>query len=154
MSKTARIDWTQLIGTIAVVLGLLLVWEELRATRMEMQRQSTVERWAASSEPFFESAELLSASEKVRLVDGPNPTEAVLVERYGHTPAEALVWSRHLGQLWGVVRADWESGDRDTGVKTIRLLLGWPDTRSYAENNPWDDGPFKEFVESELAASR
>jgi hypothetical protein len=154
MSQNSRTDWTQIIGTIAVVLGLFFVWEELRTTRMEMQRQSTVERYAASSEPFFESAEVLSASEKIRQVDGQRGIEAAFMETYGHTPAEALVWARHLDQLWGVVRADWESRDREAGESAVQLLLTWPDTRIYAENNDWDASAWSEFVANELAKSR
>jgi hypothetical protein len=151
MSEKRKTDWSQIIGTVAVIIGLVLVWEELRLNRQAIERQATVERYTALSAPFFESDALLSASEKVRQVDGRSQSEAVYIETYGHTPEEALAWTRHMLLYWGTVRADWEHGDRDGAERTVENLLSYPDARLFAESNPWGPSAWAEFIETKLA---
>lgn len=151
MSEKRRTDWAQIIGTIAVVIGLVLVWEELRLNRQAIERQATMERYTALSAPFFESADLLSASEKIRQVDGRSQSEAIYIETYGHTPAEALVWTRHMLLYWGMVRADWEYGDREGAERTVENLLSYPDARLFAESRPWGESAWSEFIERKTA---
>lgn len=154
MTKVRTTDWSQIIGTIAVVLGLLLVWEELRTTRQAMERQALVERYAALAEPFFESTEIVSASAKIREVDGRGPIEAAFIETYEHTPEEAEVWARHLYQLWATVEADWEFGDRDEAKAMASALLQAPDSRLFATLAEWADGELATFIADELARFR
>jgi hypothetical protein len=154
MSRVRTTDWSQIIGTIAVVLGLLLVWEELRTTRQAMERQAVAERYAALAEPFFESTEILSASAKVEAVDGPGEIEAAFMETYGHTPGEAEVWTRHLYQVWAGVFADWDFGDRDVAEAAARTFLQSPDSRIFAELTSWGEGELATLIEDELARYR
>lgn len=134
MEAKKLINWAEILATIAVFAGLLLLVQEIRVNTQAVQRQATVDRAAVLSEPFFQSAELRAASEKIQVVDGPARLESAFAEQYDLTPDEAIVWTRHLIQLWNVVQADFYYGDREVAENWVQVLLESPDNRLFIEH--------------------
>lgn len=139
-------DWLEIVAAVSVFAGLLLLVQEIRVNTQAVSHQAAVARVAVLTEPFFGSAELRSASEKVRATDGRSGFESALIEMYGHTPEEALVWARHLTQLWFIVRADFNNGNESSAELYVRALLTAPDNQLFIEHRNFQ-GEFGEFIQ-------
>ncbi len=144
-------DWLEIIAAFSVVVGIILLIQEIRLNTRAVAYESTLNRFDVVTAPFFQSAELLTADEKIRMIDGVNALEAAFVERYDMTPAEALVWTRHLMQIWNNASADYHYGDREMAEFAVRALLTTPDNRLFVEH--WYGhltDEFSEFVRANL----
>ena len=128
-------DWAQVLGSVAVVVSLLLLLQEVRGNTRAVERQAAVDRASALSDPFFQDPDLRLAFDKVRVVDGPHAVQAAFMDRYDHTSSEALVFTRHLLQLWSTVEADFNYGDRDLAAEWVEALLLNPDNRLFVEHH-------------------
>ena len=144
-------DWAQVFGSIAVVISVVFLLQEVRGNTLAVERQAAVDRAAALSDPFFQASELRTAFEKVRAVDGESPLQSVFIDRYEHTPSEALVWTRHLLQLWSTVEADFNYGNRDLAAEWVRALIANPDNRLFLEHHAFG-GDFAVLVREAAAA--
>ena len=127
----------EMITGLAVVASLAILIQEVRLNTRAVERQAAVDRAASMSTPFFESEALRTAMVKVDVEHGGLPVLREFVDRYGFTEEEAIVWHRHLIQLWGGLEADWYYGERELVRETLRALLIYPDQRIYAENEPF-----------------
>lgn len=154
MAQRRLVDWLEVATGVAVLLGLLLVVLEIRVNTHAVNRQAAVERVSSLTEPFLYSEVLRSADEKVRAVDGLNRTASRFQEHYEMTHEEALAWSRHLMQLWGIVQADYYHGETEGALELATNLLVNPDNRLYVENWPFFRAEFQAEVDRILAASR
>lgn len=139
-------DWLEIVAAVSVFVGLLLLVQEIRVNTQAVKHQAAVARSAVLAEPFFESADLRSASVKIHATDGRGDFESALVETYGHTPEEALVWARHLLQLWNIVRADFNNGNEHEAEEYVRALLDSPDNQLYAKHRNFQ-GEFGKMVQ-------
>lgn len=135
MSKrTNLVEWLEISTSLAVLVGLVLVIMEIRVNTNAVNRQATVDRSVALTEPFFYSEVLRSADEKVRAVDGTADNVVALADRYDFTEAEALAWSRHLMQLWVMVEGDYYNGDKEVALSFAKNMLGSADSREFVKN--------------------
>jgi hypothetical protein len=139
-------DWLDLLAAVSVLAGVLLLVQEIRLNTQAVSHQAAVARTAVLSEPFFESAELRAAHEKIRAVDGEASFAMALIDTYGHTPEEALVWSRHLGQIWQIIRADYHNGNEDEAEMWARVLLSAPDNQLFIKHQQFS-GEFGEMIQ-------
>ena len=151
MAKRNLVEWMEVVTGLAVLVGLVLVVMELRVNTMAVNRQASVERVSSLTEPFLYSEVLRAADEKVRAVDGSSGVAQVFVENYDMTPDQALAWSRHLMQLWGIVQADYFHGDSESALTVAEHLLANRDNRLYVESWPLFDETFRAEVDRILA---
>lgn len=149
-SKKIR-DWLEIVATLSVLAGLLLVAQEIRVNTRANALQTAVDTSAALTEPFFQSKELKSASEKIHRLDGAYAPEVALIERYDLSPEEAIVWSRHLLQIWIQVEAMYKYQDEALAVRYARTLLRAPDNRAFVESYQFFDPEFNQLLSGLLA---
>lgn len=126
--------WIEIITGIAVVAGLVLLIQEIRLNTQAVNRQAAVDRITALTTPFFESEQLQSADRKIREVDGAGKTREGFKDRYDMTDAEALVWNRHLMQVWMILEADFNYGEPEIALGIAKILLENPDARLFFDN--------------------
>ena len=149
-SKKVR-DWFEIGATLAVFVGLLLVVQEIRINTRALAMQAAIDTSAALTEPFFQSDELHAASQKVHSIDGAYAPEAALMQRYDLSPEEAIVWNRHLLQIWIVLEATYKFQDKDAAIRHARTLLLAPDNRTFVENYAFFDAEFGEALRALLS---
>ncbi|MDX1460306.1 MAG: hypothetical protein R3348_04560, partial [Xanthomonadales bacterium] len=53
---------------------------------------------------------------------------------YQLTPEEAIVWTRHMMQLWLLLEATYNHESREIAETYVRVLLQAEDNRVYVEN--------------------
>jgi len=136
------------------VVTLVVLIQEVRYNTLALERQADLDRASALAEPFFEAPELASVLAKIKAVDGEDPVPDALIERYGLTSAEAILWERHLRRVWLEHEADFDrSGPTAELVAWIAGTLATHDNRLYWENMRAQTGPaFRAFVEGVAAA--
>ena len=147
MNTKTFTDWAEIIAAIAVVVGLGLLILEIRLNTRAVEHQSEVEQIAVVTEPFLQSAALLSAYDKIKNVDGRTSIESALIERYELTTEEAQAWTRHLAQLWGLVRLDYYYGDRERAEGWVQAMLHIHDNRLFAEKTQFQSDEFGQMVQ-------
>lgn len=150
MSVNRLSNWIDLIATIGVVVGMVLLILEIRLNTQAIELQASVNRAAALTEPFYESSQLRNASEKIRTVEGRGSAEAAFIAQYDMTPEEALVWNRHCVQLWLSVVADYEHGNRDLAIRYTKALLSSADQRLFVQNYSFFNSDFRQMLDDIL----
>lgn len=143
-------DWVEILATLSVFAGLLLLVQEIRLNTRALAMQAQIDRSAVLVEPFYQSQQLRAAIQKIRSVDGVWELESTMSEQYELTAEEALVWSRHVMQIWDIVEATYYYEDRETAEWYTRLLLNSRDSRLFVEHYGFDD-EFDAFVRTVLA---
>jgi len=145
--------WAEIISSLVVVITLVFLIHEVQRNTRALERQTFRERHADLTTPFFEAPELASILAKIREVDGADPFQQALAERYDLTPAEAVLWERHLIQVWMGLQTDFYLGIEPLDVSVIlQLLLSSPDNQLLWETMaPSSGAAFRAFVDS-LAA--
>ncbi|MEJ2320142.1 MAG: hypothetical protein P8Y21_12485 [Gemmatimonadales bacterium] len=145
--------WAQLAeiaASIAVVATLIILTLEVRANTRALEGQAVRERSAALNDAYVRSPLIPSILAKIKEVDGPEPGETVLMDRYGLSYEEAAIWGRYLSQIWTGLEAEYLSDGPSPELRDrIQLLFLFPD----AQVN-WDFGAapqvqdlkFREYV--------
>lgn len=127
--------WAELFASIAVVVTLVILVLEVRATNVSLKRQAAMDRAAAFSEPFLDEPMLGDILGKIKAVDGPDPIPAQLAERYDLTPGEAIAWERHLWVVWSSLEADFMlRGDEPETRGMVAILKSTPDNQIYLQS--------------------
>jgi hypothetical protein len=144
--------WAQLAeiaASIAVVATLIILTLEIRDNTRALEGQAVRERSAALSEAYVRSPLIPSILAKVKEVDGPEPAETALMDRYDLSYEEAAIYGRFLGQILTGLEAEYLSVGPSPGLRDrIQLLFLFPDVRLN-----WDAGApvvqdekFREYV--------
>lgn len=139
-------DWLEVVATLCVFAGLLLVVQEIRVNTRAVALQTAIDNSSVLTEPFFQSDELHSASKKIHSIDGAFPPEAALMQRYELSPEEAIVWNRHLMQIWAQVAATYQFEDKKVALQIARTLLRAPDNRVFVESYAYFDPEFEQVL--------
>ena len=114
----------ELIAAIATVATLFYLAVQIRHSTEVTHRQAALDRAATLTSPFFASSELAVVLSKIQARDGLAPGPQALVDRYDLTPAEAILWERHLALVWSGLEADYaQSGESQELDSTVRNLL-------------------------------
>jgi len=139
--------WAELLASIAVVVTLVVLVLEVRATNISLERQAAMDRAGGLTEAFFEAPVFADILAKIKAVDGDDPIEAQLMARYDLTAAEAILWDRHLWVVWSGLEADFMlRGDQPEIRSLVAILKGTPDNQIYLQ--VLDYGRYEEsFVE-------
>jgi hypothetical protein len=120
--------WIEIIANIAVVASVLFLSLEIRKNTKVIQAQSINDRSAAINKPFINSPLIPSILEKIKNVDGPEPGENVLMERYGVSYQEASIWGRYLSSILSGLEAEYlRDGPTQSLQERIQLLFLFPD---------------------------
>jgi hypothetical protein len=144
-------DWLEIVATLSVFAGLLLLVQEIRINTRAVALQAQVDRSAVLAEPFFQSEELRAASQKISNIEGQWAPEAALAEQYDLTAEEAIVWNRHLQQLWSLIEATYDYEDRELAEGSVRVLLSTRNNRIFVEHYGLFGDDFGAFVSAVLA---
>jgi len=147
MNTNKIADWAEILASLAVVVSLLFLLQEVRTNTRTVERESALVQAAALAQPFFESPEMRAVAEKVIAVDGGGSARVheALIERYGLTYEEAVLWHRHMMQLWLGIEADYMYGDREAAVANIEMVMRYPDNQIYIEHEEFE-GDFGDVV--------
>ncbi|MEJ2312649.1 MAG: hypothetical protein P8Y11_09655, partial [Gemmatimonadales bacterium] len=144
--------WAQLAeiaASLAVVATLIILTLEVRDNTRALEGQAVRERSAALNEAYVRSPLLPSILAKVKEVDGAEPGETALMERYDLSYEEAAIYGRYLVQILTGLEAEFLSDGPSPGLRDrIQLLFLFPDVQLN-----WDDGApqvqdatFREYV--------
>ena len=146
-------NWSEIVASIAVIVTLVFLAQEVRNNTLALERQADLDRASALSDPFFEAPELAGVLAKIKAVDGEDPLPRALEERYGLTPEEAILWERHLRLVWLEHEADFSrTGPTPELEAWIAGTLAVPDNRLYWETMGVHSGPdFRAFVDGVAA---
>lgn len=145
-------QWAEIVASVAVILSLVFLIREVQDNTRAIERQADLDRAAALTAPFFEAPELAAVLDKIKGVDGADALPAALVERYGLTSAEAILWERHLWALWLGFQADFErSGPTGELASWVYSAMQTPDNQLYWELMKPAHTGFVAFVEGVMA---
>ncbi|MEJ2215920.1 MAG: hypothetical protein P8099_04830 [Gemmatimonadota bacterium] len=147
--------WAEIAASIAIFVSLIILVQEVRYNTLVLERQAVLDRAAAFNGAFLEDSPLPSILTQIKTVDGFEPLEQALVERYDLTYEQAVRWGRHLSLLWTVLEADYRTNGPSEALGGIAYsLLGSPDNQLF-----WDkgapqvtSGEFRQYVTAIRAA--
>lgn len=142
-------NWAEIVASLGVVVTLVVLIQEVRYNTLTLERQADLDRAATLAQPFFEAPELAAVLAKIKAVDGEDAFPRALMERYGLTSAEAILWDRHLRSIWLEHEADFErTGPTGELEAWIAGTLATSDNRLYWETMGPQSGPeFRAFVD-------
>lgn len=150
--KTERwAHWAQIIASFAVVATAVFLVMELRTTRRALERQATVERAGVLLRPYVENPHLATILAKIKAVDGLEPNVEALMNTYGLTPEEAIIFDRHMWDGWFYILADYQQdGGSDQTRAFILDVMSAPDQQrfwSHAKEFDYFGEDFVRYVE-------
>ena len=120
--------WAEIIASVAVVLSLVFLTLEVRNNTRALDRQAIRDRSEALNAPFLDNSDLPAIIAAVKAVDGPEPSEQALVDRYDITYEQATVLARQVNRGWVGMEADYVlSGESVPLKKRIQLNFSFPD---------------------------
>lgn len=126
--------WAEIGASLAVVVSLVFLIQEVRYNTKILERQAVLDRTEAFNTPFFGNSDLPSILVRIKAVDGGDPVEQAFIDRYALTPEEAAQWVRHLALLWTVLEADYRvNGESGSLAAIARGLLESPDNQLFWE---------------------
>jgi len=142
---------SEIFGSIAIVVSLIVLISEVRGNTAVQQRQMELDRTLNYTDMFLQSPELADVMAKVKAVDGAEPLAAAYMERYGLTQAEAVLWSRAVSRGLFIWHAQYVfNGPSQDLEDEIRSIHEYPDLRIAFETNE-DEMLSPEFVEYVLS---
>ena len=137
---------SEVFGSIAIVISLVFLIQEVRSNTLVQERQLELERTLSYSDTFLSSPELADVIAKVKAVDGTEPLAAAYIDRYELTPSEAILWSRIVSRTLYIWHSQYSfGGSSDALADEIRAMFKYPDVRIAYEINE-DDLLSPEFV--------
>ena len=87
---------SEVFGSIAIVISLVILILEVRSNTLVQQQQMQLDRGLNFTDKYLGSPDLADVYAKVKAIDGIEPLAGAYVERYSLTPAEAVLWSRSV----------------------------------------------------------
>jgi len=143
-------NWAEIIETVVILISMVLLIQEVRGNTRALELQAYLNRGEAHVRPYFEVEGFADVYAKVKAVDTGFPETVVgaFEERYDLTQEEALLWVRHLDDIWRNFEGDFLYGaDRDLLARDMAYLLTFPDQQLYFQNiGPGLNPGFREFL--------
>ena len=122
------------LGFLGVMTGLVFVGIEIQQNTRVLRREAALARAASLTEPYLGDSPLPAILELIKSVDGFDPQTSPFMEQYDLSYQQALIWTRHLFQLWFGLEADYMLEGVSPGVENrVALLLGAPDNQLFWE---------------------
>jgi hypothetical protein len=126
--------WSEIGASLAVVVSLVFLIQEVRTNTKILERQAVLDRTQAFNAPFFADSPLPSILVRIKAVDGADPVEQAFAERYDLTAEEAARWVRHLALLWTTLEADYRVNGMSPSLEAVaRGLLESRDNQLFWE---------------------
>ena len=144
---------SEVFGSIAIVISLVILILEVRSNTLVQQQQMQLDRGLNFTDTFLGSPELADIYAKVKAIDGIEPLAGAYVERYELTPAEGVLWSRLVQRTLFTWQSQYLFGGPSEELQSeIRAVFKYPDIRiAYEINEDGLLGPeFIEYVDSVL----
>jgi hypothetical protein len=141
--------WAEIGASVAVVLTLLLLVQQVRQNTLMLERQVALDRATAFNAPYLGESEFPAILEQIKTVDGPEPVEQAFVARYDLTYQQAIRWVRHLALVWTALESDYVANGRSDPLDAVAWsLLGSRDNQLYWENGAPQitNGGFRQYV--------
>jgi hypothetical protein len=107
MNTQAWAQRAEIVASCAVVVTLVFVILEIRSNTAAIERRATLDRATSLSAPFFMSPDMPAILAKVKAVDGLDPELQAFADRYNLSAEESILWTRHLGEIWEGLQADY-----------------------------------------------
>jgi len=128
--------WIEIIANLAVVASVLFLAVEIKKNTKAIEAQSISDRSSSINQPYVNSPLIPSILEKIKKMDGPEPSEYALMERYGLTYEEAGIWGRYLATILSGLEAEYlRDGPNMSLQERVQLLFLFPDIQLN-----WDTG--------------
>lgn len=156
MKKEHWTQWVEIAASLAVVVSLVFLIQQVRYNTAVMERQAVMDNAAAVNAAFVDESPLASIMSKIKAVDGPDEGVSAFVDRYDLSYEEAVRWSRHLSLIWIGLEADFMAGGSSTRLeRTTRGLLQSKDHQLFWEFGAPQvaDEDFRRYARSFLPAS-
>ena len=149
LQKWANVS--DVLASVAIVVTLLILVQEVRNNTVVQERQMQMERVLNSTDAYLNTPELADIFAKVKAVDGQEPVAGAYEERYGLTPSEAVIWSRLVQRTLFIWHSQFLFGGPSEALESeITSIFKYPDLRLAYEIN--EDGllspAFIEYVDS------
>jgi hypothetical protein len=148
-------QWAEIAASLAVVVSLVFLIQQVRYNTAVLERQAVMDNAAAVNAPFVDESPLASIMAKIKAVDGPDEGVSALVDRYDLSYEEAVRWSRHLSLIWIGLEADFmASGPTPRLERGTRGLLQSKDHQVFWEFGAPQvaDEEFREYARGFLPA--
>ena len=146
--------WAEIIASLAVVVSLVILVQEVRRNTAAIERQAVLDRATAVNGPFMEESPLPAIIAKIKAVDGADEIDSAFVDRYDLSYEEAVRWTRHLSLIWQALEADFLArGVSPESERMIKSLLAAPDNQLLWEMGAPQvgDPEFRNYVADLLA---
>jgi len=144
-------NWAEVIETLVILVSMVLLIQEVRDNTRALELQAYMARGEAHVRPYFEVDGFSTVYAKVKAVDAEFPEAVVdaFRERYDMTQEEALLWVRHLDDIWRNFEGNFLYGaDRELLARDMTQLLTFPDQQLYYRNvGPGLNPDFREFLD-------
>lgn len=134
-TKSGRLaNWAEVVETGVILFSLVLLILEVRDNTRALKLQAYMDRAEAHVRPYFDVEDFDRVYAKIKAVDTEFPEAAILAfqDRYEMTQREALLWVRHMDDLWLNFEGDYLYGaDRETLASDLATYLSFPDQQMY-----------------------
>jgi hypothetical protein len=130
MNLKQTASWAEIIASAAVVASLVFLIFEVRENTRALDRQAIRDQSTALNAPFVDDPKIPAILAKVKEVDGPEPIEQALIDRYGMTYEEAAIFGRYVSANLNMIEAEFAlTGPSPRLQERIQLLLSFPDAQ-------------------------
>lgn len=130
-------NWAEVIETVVILVSMVLLIQEVRGNTQALKLQAYMARGEAHVRPYFDVEDFTDIYARIKAVDTgfPEPVVGAFQDRYGLTQEQALLWVRHLDDIWRNFEGDYLYGaDRETLAADMAVLLSYPDQHLYYRN--------------------
>jgi len=123
-------NWAEIIASAAVVASLVFLIFEIRENTRALDRQAIRDQSTILNAPFVRDPKIPAILAKVKEIDGPEPGEQALIDRYGMSYEEAAIYGRYVSTNFNELEAEFAlSGASPRLQERIQLLLSFPDVQ-------------------------
>ena len=130
MNLKQTASWAEIIASAAVVVSLVFLIFEVRENTRALDRQAIRDQSTVLNAPFVRDPKIPAILAKVKDIDGPEPIEQALIDRYGMTYEEAAIFGRYVSANLNVIEAEFAlTGPSPRLQERIQLLLSFPDVQ-------------------------
>ncbi|MBC2839849.1 hypothetical protein [Robiginitalea sp. SC105] len=146
MKLKKLVQWVELVANIAVVISVVYLSLEVQKNTKAIESQSIKDRSQRLNQPYINSPLIPSILAKIKQVDGPEPGEANLMNRYNLTYEEAAIYGRYTTEIMSGLEAEYiQAGPSQGLIERVQLLFLFPDIYI-----AWDNGYFPQIQSIEF----
>ena len=130
MNLKQTANWAEIIASAAVIASLVFLIFEVRENTRALDRQAIRDQSTILNAPFVGDPKIPAILAKVKEIDGPEPGEQALIDRYGMSYEEAAIYGRYVSANFNGLEAEFAlSGASPRLQERIQLLLSFPDVQ-------------------------